>query len=551
VLCRWDAGPGGATLVRDGPHAWFLDGVSQPAVELSCLLAPPGARYPIDADAPWLAAKAGATRALLAGQEPLPLFGAVAAAAAAGWAAFWEGGAAVDLAGGLLAGEHGDARALELERRVVLSQYLTRVNSAGSTPPQETGYTLNSWYGKHHHEMRWFHQAHFALWQRPELIQRADGWFRDMLPNATAYAGFQGYGGARWPKMVGPATTLLENPGAGGCFNAPSVGNTSYSNATSDLLYWTGPSSTGPMLVWQQPHIIWMTEVQRLHAPSDADAAAIVGRMAAVVEATADFMAAYPAPPLPGRANSSAAGELWLGPPTDGAEEGNPAPETWNPTFELTYWRLGLRIATEWRQRAGLPAKPAWARVLSNLAEPTVLAADAGGKHGPRAYAINANCWGFPSRTDETKEGKHKCSGAYSSHPMILGALGMVNGRAVEPPIDDALMNATLAYSIDGWDWDGTWGWDYPMWAFSQMRLGWDASAVVDMMLRHETKNMYFANGHNYQFGPLVCYLPGNGGLLSAVAMMAGGFDDGAGKTVPVGFPPAWGALSEGFKVYP
>ena len=28
---------------------------------------------------------------------------------------------------------------------------------------QETGYTLNSWYGKHHHEMRWWHQAHFAL----------------------------------------------------------------------------------------------------------------------------------------------------------------------------------------------------------------------------------------------------------------------------------------------------------------------------------------------------------------------------------------------------
>ena len=66
---------------------------------------------------------------------------------------------------------HVDDRARELERRVVLSQYLTRVNSAGSTPPQETGYTLNSWYGKHHHEMRWWHQAHFALWQRSHLLQ--------------------------------------------------------------------------------------------------------------------------------------------------------------------------------------------------------------------------------------------------------------------------------------------------------------------------------------------------------------------------------------------
>lgn len=45
-------------------------------------------------------------------------------------------------------------------------------------------------------------------------------------------------------------------------------------------------------------------------------------------------------------------------------------------------------------------------------------------------------------------------------------------------------------------------------------------------------------------------YLPGNGGLLSAVAMMAGGFTrDGA--TVDVGFPAAWGARTEGFKAYP
>ena len=45
-----------------------------------------------------------------------------------------------------------------------------------------------------------------------------------MLANATAYATFQGYEGARWPKMVGPATTVLENPTAGGYFDAQSVG---------------------------------------------------------------------------------------------------------------------------------------------------------------------------------------------------------------------------------------------------------------------------------------------------------------------------------------
>ena len=74
---------------------------------------------------------------------------------------------------------------------------------------------------------------------------------------------------------------------------------------------------------------------------------------------------------------------------------------------------------------------------------------------------------------------------------------------------------------------------------------------MVDMLLRNETKNLYFANGHNYQSDGLVCYLPGNGGLLAAVAMLAGGFDDGKGVTVRVGFPPQWGATVEGFKAYP
>ena len=81
------------------------------------------------------------------------------------------------------------------------------------------------------------------------------------------------------------------------------------------------------MLIWQQPHIIWMSELQRLHADTDAAAAAIVARMAVVVEATADFMASFVAPP-PAEALAAAktvkAGELWLGPPADGGEEGNP-----------------------------------------------------------------------------------------------------------------------------------------------------------------------------------------------------------------------------------
>ncbi len=55
------------------------------------------------------------------------------------WPRFWRSGGAVDFAGST------DPRAHELERRVVLSHYLTAIQFAGVFPPQETGLTLSSW----------------------------------------------------------------------------------------------------------------------------------------------------------------------------------------------------------------------------------------------------------------------------------------------------------------------------------------------------------------------------------------------------------------------
>ena len=59
------------------------------------------------------------------------------------WEKFWTSGGAIDLSGS------SDPRWKELERRIVLSQYLLAVNEAGSLPPQESGLLNNSgWYGK-------------------------------------------------------------------------------------------------------------------------------------------------------------------------------------------------------------------------------------------------------------------------------------------------------------------------------------------------------------------------------------------------------------------
>ena len=114
------------------------------------------------------------------------------------WAGFWQDGAAIDFSGSR------DPRAPELERRVVLSQYVTAIQCAGSLPPQETGLTCNSWYGKYHLEMHWWHAAHFPMWNRTPLLERSLGWYHAILPSAREKAKQQGYTGARWPKMTAP-----------------------------------------------------------------------------------------------------------------------------------------------------------------------------------------------------------------------------------------------------------------------------------------------------------------------------------------------------------
>ncbi len=130
--------------------------------------------------------------------ESLPTAKETFAASAAQWQGFWNGGGAVELAGSR------DPRVTELERRVVLSQYLTAIQCSGSMPPQETGLTCNSWHGKFHLEMPWWHAAHFALWGRTAMLERSLCWCSKILPSARNKAEDQGYRGARWPKMAGP-----------------------------------------------------------------------------------------------------------------------------------------------------------------------------------------------------------------------------------------------------------------------------------------------------------------------------------------------------------
>jgi hypothetical protein len=65
-------------------------------------------------------------------------------------------------------------------------------------------------------------------------------------------------------------------------------------------------------------------------------------------------------------------------------------------------------------------------------------------------------------------------------------------------------------------------------------------------------KNAFRRNGHNHQRPGLTIYLPGNGGLLAAVAMMAAGWDGAPDRHAP-GFPSdgSWTVRWEGLRRMP
>lgn len=198
----------------------------------------------------------------------------------------------------------------ELMRRVILSQYLLVINDSGYIPPAETGLTCNSWYGKAHLEMHYWHMAWAPLWGHPELLTRSFDWYIDILDEAKKNASRNGYKGARWTKMV------------------------SYTG--SDC-----PSKIAPLLVWQQPHIINMLQIVIDNNTSDDfDVKAYMSKYWILVKETAVFIADYLVyDPMSDIYNIEA--------PVIPVQERHLPEDTRNPIFELAYFRYGLLIAAK------------------------------------------------------------------------------------------------------------------------------------------------------------------------------------------------------------
>ncbi len=377
------------------------------------------------------------------------------------WRNFWETGGMVDLH------KSGDPRAMELERRIVLSQYLSAIQSCGSMPPQETGLTCNSWYGKFHLEMHLWHCGYLPLWNRTELLERSLSWYRKNLGAARANAARNGYAGARWPKMV--------------AFDAVD-----------------SPSPIATLLIWQQPHIIYMLELAYVSKKDKA----FLEEYWEVIKETADFMADY-------AVWNPVTGKYDLRSPVIPAQEEHAPENTVNPAFEVEYWSFALKIAVRMAEHLGMEAEK-WARVAENMAELPV-------KDG--LYLAHDNC-------PDTFENYNR------DHPSMLGAFGLI----ASDRISKEYMKNTLDKVLECWDFSTMWGWDFAMMAMTAVRLG-DADTALNLLLCDTPKNCYVASGNNFQKlrADLPLYLPGNGSLLLAIPIMTAGYA-GCKEELP-GFP--------------
>ncbi len=444
-----------------------------------------------------------------AAPKRLPAADVAREAVAEHWKKYWSTGGVVDFSGSR------DPRAPELERRIVLSQYLSALNGAGWMPPEEAGLVSNSCNGTSHLEMHAWHSAHFAAWGRPELLARSMPWYLTHLEGARARAKANGVRGAWWPKMVGPEGR-------------------------------ESPSTINPFIMWQQPHSIYMAELLYRADPRRAT----LEKYDDVVFATADLLASWPY-------YDAKAKRYILGPPMIPAQENFVALETFNPTFELEYWRFGLETAQAWRERLGLKRERRWDEVLKGLSklpqkDGLYLAAESQPDLWDRAKGAECN-----------GKAAHECPNR--DHPSFVAAIGYLPGKGV----DRATMARTLDAVLKHWDLRQTWGWDWPMLAMTATRLG-RPDLAVDFLLT-EQKNFQFGrsgmtprvhivaddaphaagigvDGPGYRRAAET-YFPSNGSLLLAVALMVAG--DREGQTTP-GFPrEGWRVRGEGILPLP
>lgn len=252
--------------------------------------------------------------------ETIPMMEDVRSRARQWWQDYWENGAFLSLP------ISSNSSAKELQRRIILTQYLLAVNGAGKDPAQESGLVNNGWYGKFHLEMVFWHLGHWMIWNKWSLYDRSIGVYDRFLPSSIERAKKQGYEGARLGKMSDPSGR-------------------------------SAPGQINSLLIWQQPHPMYFAEMEYRRFPTEKT----LQKWDHILTLIADFMASY-------AWYNDTTKVFDLGPPLHTVSENTKPNTTMNPTFELAYWRFGLDIAEKWKQRQGKPIPSKWPKVRENIA---------------------------------------------------------------------------------------------------------------------------------------------------------------------------------------
>ncbi|GAB1218223.1 hypothetical protein ATERTT37_007476 [Aspergillus terreus] len=389
---------------------------------------------------------------------------------AVGWNTYWKKGGFADLT------SSANPKANELQRRIILSQYHVRVNSAAKgQSPQESGLMNNGWYGKFHMEMVVWHNAHWATWGRQEHFDDIfPQLYETLLPSSIARAKSMGWEGARWPKMTEIETGV------------------------------SSPGGVNGLLMWQQPHPMYLAELAYQASPTRQT----LENWDRVLTASADYMASY-------AWKNESSGYVDLGPPAYGVTENTPPTETLNLAYEIAYWRYGLDVARKWKKRLGQRAPEKWTTVAEGLAPPPQV---------DGLYAVyeglNSSWWQDPELNGDPR------------------SLIMLQGILPDTPAVNSSVSLKTAQKVwEVWTDDKIRGWGRPVLAINAARMGYPERAIYHMTAYDYWKfddAGYAVRGGDGGTPPP--FMPGNAGFLYAVAYMAAGWNGSPNVHAP-GFP--------------
>jgi len=257
------------------------------------------------------------------------------------------------------------------------------------------------------------------------------------------------------------------------------------------------PSGIGPALVWQQPHPIYLCELV-WRARRDR---ATLERYKDIVFQTADYMATFV--DFDPQRN-----QYVLGPGIgSGDEKHDDYRHNLNPTMELGYWKWGLETAQAWRVRLDMAPDPLWDKVIHHLAPLTV-------RNGvyPAMELPVENRAGF----------------------MTTWLGGILPDEGLEKQAMLKTLNSVA--NIGGVQASVTWG--TAMYAMCAARLD-EPDAAIQLLVGKYEHNPFRVSGYTVRRPDQTpMYMPANGGWLSAVAMMAAGWDGSTGYAP--GFPKTW-----------